>query len=280
MAAHEHLTPAQVARFHEEGLLVVPGFYDRDGEVAPVQRSIHQVIGQVMKRNGMVDSRPPFNGDDFDAGYQGLIAVDRAFGGEVYDAVKQLPAFVRLLSTPKHEDLFRQLRPGAIPGIAAGGYGIRIDNPGEDRFRAAWHQEYPAQLRSLDGIVFWSPLVAVTDDLGPIQFCPGSHRAGPAPVRSIPEAGKTGAYALALENEAALLDRYPKVAPLTMPGDLVLVDFLTLHASGANTSRRSRWSMQFRYFNFDEAVGMSHGWKGSFAAGVDFRSIHPELCAD
>ncbi|MEG2942015.1 MAG: hypothetical protein RR969_10620 [Thermomonas sp.] len=65
-----------------------------------------------------------------------------------------------------------------------------------------------------------------------------------------------------------------------MPGDLVLVDFLTLHASGANTSRRSRWSMQFRYFNFDEAVGMSHGWKGSFAAGVDFRSIHPELCAD
>jgi hypothetical protein len=35
--------------------------------------------------------------------------------------------------------------------------------------------------------------------------------------------------------------------------------------------------MQFRYFNFLEPTGQSHGWKGSFAAGVDFASIHPEL---
>ena len=259
---------------------MVPGFYDLAEDVLPVQRGIHQVIGQVMKRHGIADQRPPFAADDFDAGYQALIASDRAYGGEVYDAVKQLPAFIRLLSTPKHEALFRQLRPASIPGIAAGGYGIRIDNPGEDRFRAAWHQEYPAQLRSLDGLVFWSPLVRMTEALGPVQFCPGSHRAGPAPVLSAPAGGKTGAYALTLKDEAGLLERYPRVAPLAMPGDLVVVDFLTLHASGANTSQRSRWSMQFRYFNFDEPVGMSHGWKGSFAAGVDFRDIHPELCAD
>jgi len=25
---------------------------------------------------------------------------------------------------------------------------------------------------------------------------------------------------------------------------------------------------------------MKHGWKGSYAMGVNFRDIHPELCAD
>ena len=60
----------------------------------------------------------------------------------------------------------------------------------------------------------------------------------------------------------------------------VLVDFLVLHASGQNTSGRSRWSMQFRYFNFCEPTGRAHGWKGSYANGVDFRTVHPELSVE
>ena len=178
--------------------------------------------------------------------------------------------------------LFAALRSGAVPGIAAGGYGIRIDNPSEDRFRAEWHQDYPAQLRSLDGLVFWSPLVPITADMGPIQFCRGSHNNGAVPVftKSIAGRNKGGAYALHLKDEANLLERYLKIAPLTSPGDLVIIDFLTLHASGFNRSDRSRWSLQFRYFNFDDPTGLAHGWKGSFAAGVDFKQIHPELCAD
>jgi hypothetical protein len=58
-----------------------------------------------------------------------MIALNRSFGSEVYDAIKQIPAFIRLLADDTHEDLFRQLRPGSFPAIAAGGYGIRIDNP-------------------------------------------------------------------------------------------------------------------------------------------------------
>lgn len=278
--APDPLSAEQVARFHRDGVLVVPGFYDVPTEIVPIQRAIHMVIGQVMKRHGIADARPAFAAEDFDAGFQALIARDRSLGGEVYDAVKQLPPFLRLLAAPMHEDVFRQLRPGSIPGIAAGGYGIRIDNPEEERFRATWHQEYPAQLRSLDGLVFWSPLLDMSEALGPVQFCVGSHLSGPAPVRTSAGGGKSGAYALTLRDEAELLGRYPHAAPLTRRGDLVLIDFLTLHASGFNTSGRSRWSMQFRYFNFDEAVGIAHGWKGSFAAGIDFRDIHPELCAD
>jgi len=276
------LSDAQRHEFQQDGLLVIPGFYDLEADIVPVQRAIHRVVGQVMKRHGIPDVRQTFSSERFDDGYQSLLALSRTYGSEVYDAVKQIPAFIRLLADFRHEMLFTALRPGAVPGIAAGGYGIRIDNPGEDRFRAEWHQDYPAQLRSLDGLVFWSPLVAITADMGPVQFCQGSHNNGAVPVLTMnsERSNKNGAYALHLKDEASLLERYTKIAPLTSPGDLVIIDFLTLHASGFNRSDRSRWSLQFRYFNFDDPTGLMHGWKGSFAAGVDFKHIHPELCAD
>lgn len=280
MSAPDLLSDAQVAEFHRNGVLVVPSFYDPESDILPIQHAVYRVIGQVMKRHSIPDARPAFSMEHFDDGYQSLIALDRSYGSEIYDAVKQIPAFVRLLADSRHEELFKALRPGSIPGIAGGGFGIRIDNPREDRFRAEWHQEYPSQLRSLDGLVFWSPLVHMTPELGPVQFCLGSHTGGAVPVLTRPESDKTGAYALRLKGETSLLERYRQAAPLTTPCDLVIIDFLTLHASGFNHSSRSRWSLQFRYFNFDNPTGLAHGWKGSYATGVDFRSIHPELCAD
>ena len=119
----------------------------------------------------------------------------------------------------------------------------------------------------------------VTEELGPVEFCPGSHREGALPVlTSDPDnSGRSGAYALMLKDEKEVLGRYQRIAPLTSPGDVLIVDFLTLHASGHNRGSRSRWTMQFRYFNFAEPTGRSYGWKGSYAAGVNFRDIHPEL---
>lgn len=280
MSELPRLTADQRATFAADGMLVLPGFFDLASEIEPVQRGIHDVIGQVMARHRIADERPPYAAAEFDAGYAKLIALNRAYGGEVYDAVKQIPAFTRIVTHPSNEQVMRELRPACLPGLAAGGYGIRIDNPGEDRFRAQWHQEYPAQLRSLDGVVFWSPLVPITVELGPVVVCPGSHHEGAVPVRVSSADGRQGAYALELHEEASRIARYSHEAPLTRPGDLILLDFLLLHASGHNRAQRSRWSMQFRYFNFAEATGRGHGWKGSYAAGVDFRTIHPELCVE
>lgn len=274
----ELLSESQRDMFARDGVLILPGFYDLKRDVLPIQRGIYDIIGLVLDKYSLPVVRAPFSAETFDSGYQALIEADRAYGAEVYDAVKQIPAFVRLVAHPNHECLLRELRgPTAVPGVAAGGYGIRIDNPGEDRFRAHWHQEYPAQLRSLDGLVYWSPLLPVSEQLGPVRFCLGSHHEGPAAVVSRADEGRSNAYALVLHREQERIARFPQIAPLTKPGDLVVVDFLVLHASGFNRAQRSRWSMQLRYFNFSEPTGRSHGWKGSYAAGVDFRSIHPEL---
>jgi hypothetical protein len=276
------LNDVQVAEFKRNGVLILRNFYDLARDIAPIQRAIYDLIGILIAKYDLPISRPAFSPATFDAGYQQLLATKRAYGAELYDAVKQIPAFVRLVAHPLHDQLFSELRPGSAPAVAAGGYGIRIDNPNEDRFRANWHQEYPAQLRSLDGLVYWSPLVPVTEEMGPVEFCPGSQVEGAVPVytRAPNAPEKTGAYSLTLKGEEALLRKYPHVSPLTAPGDLVVIDFLVLHASGHNRSQRSRWTMQLRYFNFLEPTGQSHGWRGSYAAGVDFRTIHPELCAD
>jgi len=264
------------------GILILKCIYFLERLFCLIQRTFYHIIGLVISKYSLPIVRPEFVSECFDAGFQQLIAINRAYGSEVYDAIKQIPAFIRLLGHPLHEQLFLELRSGAIPGVAAGGYGIRIDNPNEDRFRANWHQEYQAQLRSLDGLVFWSPLVPVTEEMGPVEFCLGSQVEGSIPVftRDDNNPEKRGAYSLTLKDEESLLEKYQHVSPLTVPGDLVIIDFLTLHASGHNRSARSRWSMQFRYFNFAEPTGLSHGWKGSYAAGVDFRQVHPELCAD
>jgi hypothetical protein len=276
------LTDDQARDFHRDGVIVLPGFYDLAPEVEPVQRGVHAVIGLVIEQQGLSIEHPPFAPETFDAGYQALIAHDRSLGGVVYDAVKQISAFIRLVANSRHEALMRQLRSTELAGVAAGGYGIRIDNPGEGKFRAAWHQDYPAQFRSLDGLVFWSPLAPVTQELGPVEFCVGSHKDGLAPLRTRDDRNpeKTGAYGLTLVDEEARVARYEKVAPLTQPGDLVMIDFLTLHRSGENRATRSRWSMQMRWFNFQEATGRRIAWAGSFAAGNDLRAVHPELVVD
>jgi hypothetical protein len=276
------LSTAQTEEFQHNGVLVLRDFYDLSRDIEPIQRAIYNLIGVLIAKYRLPISRPAFAPASFDFGYQELIAANRSYGAELYDAVKQIPAFVRLVAHPLHDRLFTQLRPGSMPAVAAGGYGIRIDNPSEDRFRANWHQEYPAQLRSLDGLVYWSPLAQVTNEMGPVEFCPGSQVEGALPVytRDTTNPEKTGAYSLTLRSEAEMLRKYPHVAPLTSPGDLVVIDVLVLHASGHNRSHRSRWTMQLRYFNFLEPTGQSHGWRGSYAAGVDFRTVHPELCAD
>lgn len=268
--------------FEEDGVLILPSFYDVEKEIKPIQEAVYRLIGLIIEENNLAIERLPFSPETFDSGYNEMIAIDRKLGSLVYDAVKQIPDFIRLVAKPEHNAVFKALRNGAFPGIAAGGYGIRIDNPFEEQFRANWHQEYPAQLRSIDGLVYWTPLLNITKELGPVEFCPGSHREGVVPLytRDPDNPEKQGAYSLVLQDEAVRLAKYKRVSPLTKPGDLVVLDFLVLHASGHNRSLRSRWSMQLRYFNFNDPTGRSYGWKGSYAAGVDFRQIHPELCVD
>lgn len=262
--------------FSKDGFVKIEGFYDLQEEVEPIRMGIRWIIERLCKKHGV--SAPTGTPDEaMCQGYLALARANRTWAGEVYDAVKQLPAFMSLVASRKNIELFEELRPRSVAGVAGGGFGIRIDAPSEDRFRTYWHQEFPAQLRSTDGIVFWSPLLPVTLDMGPVELCVGSQRDGIAPVYEDQSEGKEGAYALRLDREEERVRNFPKTAPLTQMGDLLVLDFLTLHQSGVNRSDRPRWSMQFRYFNYADPLGVKISWKGSFAAGLRYSDLIPEL---
>jgi hypothetical protein len=267
----------EAEQFHRDGYAILRGFYDRETMVEPIREGIRHIIEVLCKKNGVQASTATAD-EAMGGGYMALARANRAWGAEVYDAVKQIPAFMRLVSSADNDAVFRAFRKDSVPGLAAGGYGIRIDAPDEQKFRAPWHQEFPAQLRSLDGIVFWSPLLSIFPEIGPVELAIGSQREGVVPVfNDDGGVGKTGAYALRLENEQERLAKYHHAAPVTEPGDLILMDFLTLHQSGENVSKIPRWSMQWRMFNFIEPTGIKLSWKGSFAAGQNFADLLPEL---
>jgi hypothetical protein len=272
------VTAEDIARYHSDGFVLFRNFYDLERDILPIQRAVGRIIELVCEQHGLMSSQS-VDPAQFDQGFADLISRHRALGGVVYDAVKQIPAFIRLVCSEAHETVYQQLRQLNLVGVAAGGYGIRIDNPNEERFRADWHQEYPAQLRSVDGAVFWSPLVPVDERMGPVRICVGSHAAGLVPVltHDPDNPDKDGAYALILTERDRRVAMYPQVAPLLNPGDLLVMDFRTIHASGYNVSDRARWSMQSRLFNYVDPTGRRIGWCGSYAAGQNFQKIHPEL---
>lgn len=260
----------------KNGFVKIERFYDPETEIWPIQQGVWTILDILLHKYGVPYEHQPFDPSTFDLAYQELIRIDRSYGGEVYDAIKQIPEFMRLVSAKKNQDLFLSLRETNLAGLAGSGYGIRIDNPHEEMYRSHWHYEYRDQLRSTDGLVFWAPLVPIVKDIGPVNICPGSHLGGLR--RSFKEKSEqSGAYALRIENEQKLIEEYGIEAPLAEPGDLILIDFLTLHSSGLNVSNRSRWSMQFRYFNFCHESGIKLGWPAGVAQGVNIEEIHPEL---
>lgn len=269
------------AEFALNGVVIIKQFFDITKDIYPIQSAIYRIIGLVMQRHGLSISRQPFDGNNFDNGYSELIKVDRRYGGEVYDLVKQIPAFLRLISSAMSEQLFCELRGTDLAGIGAASYGIRIDNPFEEQFRSQWHQEFLFQPQSMDGVVMWTPLVPILPDMGPIVVCLESHKDGLCTYsKTKPYEKKSGAYQIGILNDEQVAGRYKQVAPLTEPGDLIVMDYLTIHQSGYNVSNRSRWSIQSRFFNFCEPTGMRIGWKASVTAGTDIEAIFPEYFAE
>ncbi len=115
-------------------------------------------------------------------------------GAAVYDAVKQIPAFCVSLvpaATTKSSGHFGKGRCRPSLQVVLGS----DRQPSEERFRSPWHHEFPAQLRSLDGIVFWTPLIEVTAEMGPVEIAVGSQREGLIPVREERGGDRSGAYA-------------------------------------------------------------------------------------
>jgi hypothetical protein len=111
--------------------------------------------------------------------------------------------------------------------------------------------------------------------MGPIQICLGSHKNGLLKYKeNLSKNEVTGnAYSLIFDEDANDLNKFNIVEPLAKVGDLVVMDYLTVHQSGFNRSNTSRWTMQMRYFNFQDSLGTTLGWRNSIKSGADIQDF-------
>jgi hypothetical protein len=277
MSTRAAVTPdvdAAVERYDEDGVALFSGFLDVPTFFAPLWEQICAVLDLCRAECGL----PASEGEEFDGGLPELVAKHRPVAGKAYDAVRKLPAYYAIATSPEVWELVGRLIGTDLPGWYSQGSGIRMDHPGEDRFLSPWHQEYVFHLNSLDLLTLWIPLVPVDETVGSVIFAPGSQREGLLPVYLDDplNTNRNSAQTSEIADLDRYLARYPETSMDSASGDIVALHGLTLHRSRPNASPRTRWSMQLRFFNFRDAQGRRTYWTGGMTAGVDLGTIHPE----
>lgn len=258
--------------FEEQGFLYVERYFS-ESEIVRLLSDIHRLIGLVLEREGLQHSRQPFDPENFDSGLEVLMEKSRKLGALIYEAVKKIPSHLILASHERNVEVAKFLLGAEFVGFASRGWGLRMDHPDEDTFLTQLHQEYVSQICSPRGLVLWSPLRNVDAETGPAVFYPRSHREGVFPI----EVTGAGSYGLKIREETALERRYDPLVPEVARGDCMIMDFLLLHKSSPNRSKRTRWALLSRYFDFSDPTGRQIGWAGGLQEGNSFEKIFPEL---
>jgi ectoine hydroxylase-related dioxygenase (phytanoyl-CoA dioxygenase family) len=265
------------AAFERDGVVIVRRLFEPDvvkEAVVALDRLLAARDGEPTLAGAVVEER-------IHQRIQRMAERDRAGLGVVYDAVRKVLPFWRMLGSARMSHIVEVLLGTPHVGVAFRGAGIRMDLPFEDRWRSEWHQEYHSQMSSMRGLVAWFSLSAVDRSMGPVDLMLGSHREGALPVRCLDPLNTRKDYTQTFEIDglSELGRRYEIASFETEPGDVVFLDFMLLHRSGFNrsTEGRSRLTCQVRYFDMTEPTGIKHGWVGGWQDGHNFAEIHPEL---
>jgi hypothetical protein len=274
------LSRADLADYRARGYFVAKGLFTRE-ELGPVLAGVDALLCAKLRLVGC-DASPSDGDAVFDEIHAKVLLLKRTDRGalaSVYDAMRKLTGFWSLVGSPKIAGVVSQLLGSSHTGVAFRGAGIRLDIPGEDEWRSAWHQEYHSQMSAMNAVVAWFNLVAVSHAMGPVHMAEGSHALGLLPVRCHDpmNTGKNYTQTFEIENVAEIASRYPQVSFETEIGDVVFLDFFLLHESGHNVSGdKSRITCQVRYFDMNDATAIAHDWKGGWQEGGDFTKLHPD----
>jgi len=276
------LSEADLASYRERGFFLARGLFSR-AELLPVLSGIDALLCAKLALTeagrGVTPSSPETLFDDIHPKVLLLARANRSSLGAVYDAMRKLTPFWSLVGSAAMSDVVGQLLGATHTGVAFRGAGIRLDIPGEDKWRSAWHQEYHSQMSAMNAVVAWFNLVDVSHDMGPVRMAEGSHKQGLLPVRCHDpmNTGRDYTQTFEIPDVEAVAARYPQVSFETEIGDVVFLSFFLLHESGKNVSPvKSRVTCQVRYFDVNDETAIRHDWKGGWQEGGDFTKLHPD----
>jgi ectoine hydroxylase-related dioxygenase (phytanoyl-CoA dioxygenase family) len=266
-------------RFNEHGVMVVRN-------VVPLEiiRSFRDNIKRlILARFASVHQSVDEN-LDLDALFNQLCARDRRFGGEIYDYVRDLPDFYRMVHADPLKIVIGRLLNNTLLQCPFDLSLFHISRPNEPKYSYSWHQDYTYNLMSRSTVTVWMPLTDTGNDLGALHVVPGSHREIQEVIVLNPnfrsgQGGGGQVYAFKnITNEE--MDRRSVQVPV-MAGDALYTHSLTLHRSGANVADRSRWVVNPRYGDFLDKELVARGWmSGRGEHKQRFSLVHPLLAEE
>src|ERR1043166_848080 len=170
-------------------------------------------------------------------------SVSRAF----YELFPALAEVISITADPLCLDLARSLGVGRpVPSTLPI---LRIDRPGDTRFRTADHQDFWFSMLSENSITYWIPILPVTADMGLLQVIPGSHKAGLVAFRS---SGRETPF-----GPGDGVDENGYVDVHVGDNQLLAFSQLLMHRSGQNRSSKARLTMQVRYNDLETRETMT-----------------------
>lgn len=272
---------AALARFADDGYLVLPGLLDPERDLAPLRTEYESLLDSVASRlqaDGAVVSAHadlPF-GERF-------CALVREMGGGLMNHLDiTLPQKGVVPGTPVHcgpgvfglltnSQLLDAVEAIVGPEIYANPtQHVRIKPPEEclaqdstivpEITQTVWHQDLGTVMPEADEshiLTVWIPITRATVENGCLLVAPGSHKRGLATHCHDPRAS----YSRQAIPERLVGDHVPVELE---PGDVLFLTKLTMHASLPNLSREIRWSVDLRYQPIGEPTGRS--WFPGFVA--------------
>jgi hypothetical protein len=219
--------------------------------------------------------------NDIDVLFDRLCDIERKFGGDIYNVVRDQANFYELMMD------------GQICGTIKSPIGTSniqlpfdlclflVQRPFENKYTYEWHNDYVYNLLSLNAITAWIPLTDVTAEMGALVISLGSHKAFTPIIVETPDfqAGQGGGGKVySLDTDLEVVERNAITVPAAA-GDVLLLHSLVLHRSGKNVAKRSRWIANPRYSSLFDFALVDRGWlSGRAYARPKFQDVHPEFC--
>lgn len=245
MIVPQHL----VESYWANGFVVVPGVFST-AEVDRVRSMIFRLYQRFAPDDRQFDGvAEPWNTLAFDGAMTALrVNQPKAFGA-LYDCAQSALELLQLLTVPNAIDVAAAVLGDNPRDLSFSGLMLRMDVPEDKRNVLTWHQDrayYPQNYNDGGrGLVYSVALQDITEDMGALHFCPGSHKEGLIE----PENSDKNDYHTTEQRAvpADAIARYPQVRGTCKKGDVVLINMDVFHRSGHNCGTRIRFSALFRF---------------------------------
>ncbi len=258
-----NITPEMMAKFNDEGYLVVEDVFDVDTDLQPVVEDYAATLDALAEQwhsEGKISDT--YRNLPFGQRLTRIIVESGLNWGQHFDI--SLPQGQVYPDTPIHltESVFNLLRHERLLDIAEHFVGPEVySNPIQHTrikppelmvpdsaknglvVRVGWHQDLGVATEAQNEVpvlTVWMPITDATVENGCLAVVPGSHKG--ELVTHCPGSGPDGG----LQIPSKLIARKPVPVPVKR-GGVLLMHRLTMHASLANKSNDIRWSFDLRY---------------------------------